>query len=231
MINISKNDELIKNDIIKTPNDISSFIYDKVKRKPYKNILDVGCFDGSLSKPFKSKKNNYINGVDVVNTFEDKFDNFIFKDYLLCNRDDFKEIDLIVSNPPFSDLLAFKFIEHTFKLFGEDIPLICIVPNYILDNSKKRGLELNNYNITKIVKLNQYSFKDVAIHCSIIFFNINFKTKNVYEYYYKKTEIKGRRRTLYMTQEQEEFLKNNNIKNFSKFVKDSIKTNFKDFPN
>lgn len=229
MYNVNKN-TLIKDTIVSTDKDLADFIFKKVSRKPYKHILDIGCFDGSLSKPFSRKSHTEICGVDVVANFEENFDTFINKDFIQCSREDFGEVDIIVSNPPFNDLAAWKWIEHCRKIFG-DIPMIFIVPEYILNNSKSRAIELENYNITKIVKLNQYTFKDVAIHCSVVYFNIHFKNTKLFEYYYPKREIKGKVRTLYFTKEQEQYLQEElKIKNFTKYIKSLIHNDNPDFP-
>ena len=209
-----------KDTIIETPLQLSKFLYNKVKRKGFKQVLDIGSHKGNLSKYFKN-----VVGLDIEDTYKDNFNDFICKDFLHTTKEDFQNltIDLIVSNPPFNDLLAFKFMEHAKKIF-ENIPQIYIVPNYILDNSKTRGEKLKEYNITKIVKLDPHLFKasGVAIHCSLIFLNLNFKDKKAFDYFYLEKEIKGKRRTIYLTKEEEEILKKLKITNFSRFVKDMI---------
>lgn len=50
---------------------------------------------------------------------------------------------------------------------------------------------------------------------------MNFKDKKAFDYFYLEKEIKGKRRTIYLTQE-EEILKKLKVKNFSRFVKDMI---------
>ena len=209
-----------KDTIIETPLQLSKYLYNKVKRKGFKQVLDIGSHKGNLSKYFKN-----VVGLDIEDTYKDNFNDFICKDFLHTTKEDFQNltIDLIVSNPPFNDLLAFKFMEHAKKIF-ENIPQIYIVPNYILDNSKTRGEKLKEYNITKIVKLDPHLFKasGVAIHCSLIFLNLNFKDKKAFDYFYLEKEIKGKRRTIYLTQEEEEILKKLKITNFSRFVKDMI---------
>ena len=222
---------LIKNTTIQTPSELSEFIYKKINRKPYKTILDVGANDGALSKPYRKKKDIFIVGLDTNNEYELEFDDFINKDYLQTTREDYQgfKIDLIVSNPPFNNLMSWKFIQHSKALFG-DIPMVFIVPEYILNNSKNRAIELEKYNITKIVKLNQNVFKDVAIHCSVLFLNINFKSTKLFEYYYSKREVKGRVRTLYFTKGQEEFLKAQKIDNFTKYIKELIQKESPNFP-
>ncbi len=216
------NDFDFQNDnIIETPLQLSKYIYNKVKRKSFKQVLDIGSNKGNMSKYFKN-----VVGLDLEDDYKDNFNAFICKDYLKTKKEDFKEfdIDLIVSNPPINELLAFKFMEHTKKLFG-NIPQIYIVPNYILDNSKVRAEKLKEYNITKIVKLDPHIFKayGVTLHCSLIFLNLNFKDKKAFDYFYLEKEIKGKRRTIYLTQEEEELLAKFKVKNFSSFIKKLIK--------
>lgn len=52
---------------------------------------------------------------------------------------------------------------------------------------------------------------------------MNFKDKKAFDYFYLKKEIKGKRRTIYLTQEEEEILKKLKITNFSRFIKKLIK--------
>ena len=51
---------------------------------------------------------------------------------------------------------------------------------------------------------------------------MNFKDKKAFDYFYLKKEIKGKRRTIYLTQEEEEILKKLKITNYSRFVKEII---------
>lgn len=210
-----------KDDVIETPLQLSKFIYNNVKRKAFKTVLDIGADKGNLSKYFKNPI-----GLDIIDNYKDNFNDFICKDFLATTKEDFEHlnIDCIVSNPPFSNLLSFQILEHSLKLFP-NIPHIFIVPNYILDNSKNRSNDLKKYHITKIVKLDPNIFKDsgVAIHCSVIFINLNFKNNKAYDYFYLEKEIKGKRRTIYLTKEEEEILKSLKVKNFSKFIKDLIR--------
>jgi len=230
MYDLTKN-KLIKDTVVLTPDDLSNFIFKKISKKPYINILDIGCFNGSFSKPFKNKKNSFITGVDILNDFEENFDKFIKKDFLTTTNQDFNNVDLVVCNPPFNDLMAWKFIKHSFSVFGKNQPMIFIVPEYILNNSKNRAIELEQYNITKIIKLNQYTFKNVAIHCSVVFFNIHFKSKKLFEYYYPVKKTKGKIRTIYFTKEQENILTNElKIKNFTKYIKGLISKDCSNFP-
>ena len=141
-----------KDDVIETPLQLAKFIYNKVKRKAFKNVLDIGSSRGNLTYYFKNKI-----GLDIEDDYKNNFNSFICKDFLTTTKEDFEDLDIdcIVSNPPFSDLLSFQILEHSLKLFP-NLPHIFIVPNYILDNSKNRSDDLKKYNITKIVKLESH---------------------------------------------------------------------------
>ena len=221
-----------KDIIVHTPTELCEFIYKKVNRKPFTNILDVGAYDGALSKPWKKKKSSYIIGLDVIDAYSEQFNEFIHKDYLTTTADNYSvKPDLIISNPPFNDLMSWQYIQHTIKLFGSLIPIIMIVPNYLLDNSKNRAGELEKLNITKIIKLDRQTFNGAAIHCSVVFINMHFSKPKLYEYYYPKREIKGKVRTLYFTKEQEEFLQNElKVKNFTQLVKNLLAKQYEAFP-
>ena len=43
-----------KDTIIETPLQLSKFLYNKVKRKGFKQVLDIGSHKGNLSKYFKN---------------------------------------------------------------------------------------------------------------------------------------------------------------------------------
>ena len=118
MYDTTKN-TLIKNTTIQTPKELAEFIYKKINRKPYKTILDIGANDGALSRPFKSKKNISIIGLDINNEYEANFDKFIYKDFLGTSKEEYQglDIDLIISNPPFDKLLSWKFIKHSDLMF------------------------------------------------------------------------------------------------------------------
>ncbi len=228
------NNDLLKDDVVHTPKELSQFIYKQVFRKGYKNIIDVGAYNGILSQPFSKKSNTTITAIDVINDYSANFNHFIHKDYLETTRDDYIKSDepkLILMNPPFSQLSPIKFIRHTLDLFGADTPIIAIVPNYILDNSKNRGQELNSINITRTITLDRAIYKkenDVVIHTSLLFINIQFKKKaKAYEYWSapKEAPNKVKYRTTYFSADEEielqKILKANKM-TYSKYIKSLI---------
>jgi len=46
----------MSDNIVITPPEVSKEIYNTLKRKQINNILDIGCYRGDLTKPFKKKK-------------------------------------------------------------------------------------------------------------------------------------------------------------------------------
>ena len=226
-----------KDIVIKTPKQIIELIYDKLKRKPYQTILDIGCHTGDLSRPFKRKKGISIIGVDVLNDSNENIDTFIHQDFLKTTLSDYNiKPDLILCNPPFGTYentnipIPELFLEHIFLLFGDNIPLVYIVPNWITDNSKRRMIKFQNYNITKQIQLEKNIFDDVLIHSKILFFNIIFKDKKPLEYLDKRVEKTfQKKKSVAFNKEQIVYI-NNNIDNFSKEIKLLIKGKYPDFP-
>ena len=57
-----------KDDVIETPLQLSKFIYNNVKRKAFKTVLDIGADKGNLSKYFKNPI-----GLDIIDNYKDNF--------------------------------------------------------------------------------------------------------------------------------------------------------------
>ena len=218
-----------KDDVVQTPEWLINRIYKQISRKQYKNILDIGAYDGALSRPFTRIKGSHRIGVDILNDYSDNFDHFIHEPFLNTTEEVYKnKPDLIIMNPPFSDIQPMRFIEHCNALFGSNIPIIIIVPTYIMDNSKKRSHELNKLNITRTIVLDTYTFGEAArIHTQLLFINIPFRKKSAYEYWYKPKEQKkkGKYRSVYMNKKDEEniqILLKKYGGNFNKMIKSLI---------
>jgi len=83
MRNNADNKEIkAKKSVVLTPSFVANYIYQNLKRFPFKNVLDVGCWDGSLSKSWTKKHNSNIIGLDITEEFKGNFDTFIFKDFI-----------------------------------------------------------------------------------------------------------------------------------------------------
>jgi len=228
-----------KKSTVLTPDFVSKYIYESVKRHTYKNILDVGCFDGSLSKYFTKKHNSKIIGLDIENEYEKNFDTFIHKDFLECSREDFKDlkIDLIVTNPPFGkskqygDLYPNLFIKKIFEIFGSNMPVVMISGHWLLSNHNKRMSFFNTLNITKITNLHKNTFIncDVSVESDIIYFNIKQKKSIDFLEFQKPKKPQQKFKTVALNKKQVEFI-NDNINNFSREIKELLKEKYSDFP-
>jgi len=227
---ISQQSKILKKSVVITPDFVADEIYQNLKRYPIKNILDIGCWNGSLSRPFKKKRNTKITGIDIDNTFENNFDKFIHKDFLKTTAADFEvKPDLILSNPPFNKNYPYMFLNHIIDLFGNHIPIVFIVGSWFSTTSNKRMEYLNTLNITRKTTLHKNTFKDcgVSIDSNILYFNIKQKTQIDF-LKPKKLEKKQKFKTIAFSHEQVEYLKK--YDNFSGLMKQLIKNYDKDFP-
>ena len=231
-------EKVSKKSIVLTPDFVANDIYQTLKRYPFKNILDIGCFDGSMSKYFKRKHNSKIIGLDVLNDYESKFHTFIHKDFLECNKEDFKNlnIDIVVSNPPFGmnkergALYPHLFLMKIFEIFGDKMPVVLIAGSWFLSNNSNRIDYINSLNLTKNTILHKNTFINcgVSVEANILYFNIKLKNKtsilNI-----KKVEKIQKFKTVAFSKSQILFIKDN-IDNFSGDVKKLIKQKYPDFP-
>ena len=234
----------LKDNVVNSPSIISEKIYNDLKRKHIHTILDIGSGAGQLSDPFRRKKNIKIIGNDITNEHQNHYDHFIHKDFLLTTQKDFIGVnaDLIMSNPPFQNskehnqLYPFLFLEHIFKLFGKHIPVVMIVPQWLLSSSNKRIVELNQMNITKTITLHSKIFRTndncVSVESSILYFNI--KTAKSIEFLERKkqysTPTNSRHfKSISLKTNQKEFIEKN-FKNFNKEIKELIREKYPEFP-
>ena len=233
----------LKDNVVNSPSIISEKIYNDLKRKHIHTILDIGSGAGQLSDPFRRKKNIRIIGNDITNEHQNHYDHFIHKDFLTTTKEDYKDvnIDLIVSNPPFqsskehNQLYPFLFLQHIFQLFGEHIPVIMIVPQWLLSSSNKRIIELNQMNITKTItlhgKIYQTAENCVSVESSILYFNI--KTSKSIEFLESKKNsplTKHRHfKSITLKANQKEFIEQN-FKNFNREIKELIREKYPEFP-
>ncbi len=234
----------LKDSIVITPSLVSDKIYQDLKRKHIHTILDIGSGEGALSDPFRSKKNIKIIGNDISNDHEAHYKYFIHKDFLKTTKEDYKnlKIDLIVSNPPFqnskehSQIFPFLFLEHIFKLFGSNMPVVMIVPQWLFSSSNKRITALNQMNITKTITLHSKIFRTksndnyISVESSVLYFNI--KTSKSIEFLErtKPTPTKQRNfKSITLKANQKEFI-DMQFKNFNKEIKELIREKYPEFP-
>ncbi len=226
------NKNKIINDIHITPEWLSNKIYKSVNRKGYKNILDIGCNIGNLSKPFNKLKDVSITGVDI-DDYANNFNYFIHKPFLETVKEDYETVpNLIISNPPFSNSQPMQFIEHISKLWG-DIPIIMIVPSFILDNSYKRAQDLMKLHITRNITLDTFTFSSARLHTHLLYINIKFKNVEQFEFWHKPKieEVKksGKVRSIYTNKSDEyklQVLLKSTKGNFNQLIKTLIEKEY-----
>ena len=231
------NSTISKKSVVLTPDFVAKNIYDNVKRFPFKKVLDVGCFNGNLSKFFGRKKNVELIGLDIDDEYKDNFDKFLHLDFINCKKEDFDfKPDLILTNPPFGRNQEFNalypdlFLKKIFELWGKNIPVIMIAGHWFLSNSSSRIEFLNSCNITKTTTLHKRTFEncDVSVEASILYFNIKQKIKyDILDV--QKVEKKQQFKTVAFSHKQIDYI-SNNIENFSGEVKNLLKEKYKDFP-
>jgi len=234
----------LKDQTVNTPSIVSEKIYNDLKRKHIHTIVDIGSGEGQLSDPFRRKKNIKIIGNDIIDDCAQHYDHFIHQDFLLTTKENYEglNIDLIVSNPPFQNskehnqLYPFLFLQHIFKLFGSNIPVVMIVPQWLLSSSNKRITALQEMNITKTITLHGKIFRTkdnyISVESSVLYFNI--KTSQSIEFLQSKTPLtpltKNRHfKSITLKANQKEFIEQN-FKNFNKEIKELIREKFPEFP-
>ena len=241
---MNNNSQNLKDQTVNTPSIVSEKIYQDLKRKHIHTILDIGSGEGALSDPFRRKKNIKIIGNDITDENRPHYDHFIHKDFLQTTKEDYQDlnIDLIVSNPPFqsskehNELYPFLFLEHIFKLFGSSMPVVMIVPQWLLSSSDKRITALQQMNITKTITLHGRVFKtdsnNISVESSVLYFNI--KTRKSIEFLESKkpstSVLKSRHfKSITLKANQKEFIEQN-FKNFNKEIKEIIREKYPLFP-
>lgn len=241
---MNNNSQNLKDQIVNTPPIISEKIYQDLKRKHIHTVLDIGSAEGALSDPFRRKKSIKIIGNDITDQYSQHYDHFIHQDFLLTTAVDYKDlnIDLILSNPPFqsskehNQLYPFLFLEHIFQLFGSSMPVVMIVPQWLLSSSNQRITALRQMNITKTITLHGKIFKtkehNICVESSILYFNI--KTSKSIEFLESKkpsTSVLKQRhfKSITLKANQKEFIEQN-FKNFNKEIKELIRAKYPQFP-
>jgi hypothetical protein len=241
---LNNNSQSLKDNVVNTPPIVADKIYNDLKRKHIHTILDIGSGEGALSEPFRSKKNIKIIGNDITDEHAPHYKHFIHQDFLLTTKEDYQNlnIDLIVSNPPFqsskehNELYPFLFLEHIFKLFGSDMPVVIIVPQWLLSSSNKRISKLNEWNITKTITMHGKIFRTkdnyISVESSILYFNI--KSQKQVEFLESKkpstSSTKNRHfKSITLKANQKEFIEQN-FNNFNKEIKELIRDKYPLFP-
>lgn len=174
-----------KNSTIYTPLAVSQFIFnllkDKVLIKKGYPILDPGCGQGSLLKPwYQAGYPTY--GIDLErNSSAD-----VVQDFLTWDGWDIfgyqVQPQLILCNPPFNgygkQLGSEVWLAKIIELFGKNIPIVLFAPMGFRLNSKKSGKRWTKFTnqtypaISSIISLPCDIFAEVKFHSEILIFNI-----------------------------------------------------------
>ena len=192
-LTVKRNDYLKnkKNSTIYTPTGVSQFLYDilrptvrsqsTVSDLRYTGIIfDPAIGSGRLTDPW-FMSGSYIVGCDIEDKrattqmfYKGKFEDSIFPfEYYP---------DLVLMNPPFNGCQGRRlynevFLEHVFKLFGVNMPVVMFSPmGFRLNQRKKskrwRWLRDCGANITSIISLPLDIFEGVEFHQEILIFNV-----------------------------------------------------------
>lgn len=160
--------------------ELSYFMYDKIKQHNFKKILCPAPGSGIILKPFQleydiykneyNKRNDLIVGIDLEKTENPYTDIIETCNYLEWQNKDNKKFDLVIFKSPISKneankkylkqkklgkaMLCDLFLQHTFNILGHKQKVISIVP---------MGFRLNNRKTSKRVKAYKTKFHNANI--------------------------------------------------------------------
>ncbi len=180
-----------KSDIM-TPLEISQFLFDLLEAKQQMTIVDPCCGTGNLLKPWKV--NHTVMGYDVVNQVNMSKMVYAMQNFLEI-EESFLRPDLVICNPPFNRTMKWAedtkdqkvdkrmlipdvFLQHIFKLYGEDVPVALFVPMGFRLNQRRHSKRFRYYRdkckakITSIVSLPLDSFPGVEFHMELLLWNM-----------------------------------------------------------
>lgn len=173
---------------------VEKYCLDILNKEDCFSILDPSVGNGNLLKPFDDNLNkfNYNNifkvGVDTkqLNEINPNVNVFINIPFEKTNVFDYNihipnfKPDIVLCNPPFNQgcgrkLYAEVFLRHCIDLFGDNIPMVFIVPMGFRLNQRKisnrwKWLK-DNIEISSILSLPLDIFNGVEFHCEVLFFN------------------------------------------------------------
>lgn len=174
-----KQNKGLKDHCIYTSDNISRNIYNILKYSGLKceKILEPSIGEGLLTKYFKDE--SIIYGVDIDKKGKDYCNYFFHEDFE--NFDTKIDIDLVLCNPPFNGHKSRKlypevFLKKIVELYGNDIPIVIIVPHGVRLNQRIKSERWKwidkNLEITSILSLPVDIFEGILFHTEILFFNI-----------------------------------------------------------
>jgi type I restriction enzyme M protein len=192
-----------KKSTIETPLPLAQYIYETVwrqlKKKKIKLIVDIGCYKGNLSKPFKKKFKCF--GIDKQR-MKKYHSEFAKCDFLKAGFYISEKPFAVVMNPPFniekkSEIEKYKpvakeldvkvgksflypevFIRKVFQQYGPKTPVVMFAPmgfilNQRLDSKRWKYLRDCGAQITSrfILPIDVYG-KGVLTHSEVVVFNV-----------------------------------------------------------
>ncbi|MHB9070248.1 MAG: N-6 DNA methylase [Sedimentisphaerales bacterium] len=175
--NYSKNK---KNSTIYTPEKASLYLYNLLKsRIDPKIVLDPAIGKGSLTNPWKRKYRKII-GVDINISGKNHCDTFLHCKFEEIKEWKYETPGLVICNPPFNGAQGKKlypevFLRQIVRLFGNQIPVVMIVPMGMRLNvrveSKRWMWMRDTLEISSIISLPINCF-GLEFHTEILVFNV-----------------------------------------------------------
>ena len=166
VMDVKKNKGIKRSDT-PTPTNVCDFIYDLLKDKGFKKILDPACGDKRLTEKFDCEKIN----LDIKEG----------QDFLLM--EDKIDCDLVIVNPPFNQgkgkvFMPELFMDKIIELCGKNVSIVMITPMGFRLNQKKTSKRLKKIRsiyppITSIISLPVDCFDNTLFHTEILCFNLN----------------------------------------------------------
>ena len=150
-----------------------------IKGKVYNGIIfDPAFGSGRLTDPWYNS-GSYVIGCDIQNQVACRHE------FNECKFEDLNPRylpDLVICNPPFNGasgkrLYPEVFLEHIFKLFGTDIPVVMFAPMGLRLNQRRKSKRFRwlrdcGAEITSIISLPLDIFEEVEFHAEILIFNV-----------------------------------------------------------
>jgi phospholipid N-methyltransferase len=161
-------------DKIPTPTWVINEMAKLAEYKPGQSILDPCAGDGVMVRYFienySANRGDCLEIEPAPDISLNLYSNLIIDDFFNAIPElEAREFDLIVMNPPFSNLGVERFIRRALPLLSNDGKLITITPLYILEQNWVRRKFLNGH-ICKYVGLPTNAFQPYceALHTAII---------------------------------------------------------------
>ncbi len=152
------------NDVVNGLKDLVNFSEKKIGNLSNKNVLDVGCNDGSLLDFFKKKGCNTI-GIEPTDAYKDinKKKHKIYNKYIDLNtvkeiKKKFHEIDLITFTNVFAHIENIKYLLKTLKIIISKKTYLIIENHYMGSILKKKQFDTFYHEHPRTYSLTSFIF-------------------------------------------------------------------------